>query len=92
LCQLPATVLDDRIYAGGDHRLDLAPQFYPVRNTQYRSPSQPIGHTCSIDATDKFANSAVFLRIYFLADVTVGGIAGNWRLLLYEMDEYLSCC
>jgi hypothetical protein len=43
-----------------------------------------------MDTADEFANPPVFLRRDFLADVTGGGIAGDWSRLVYEMDEYLS--
>ena len=66
------------------------PQLYPVRNTEYRSPSHPIGNVCPMDTADEFANPPVFLRRNFLANVAGGGIAGDFGQIVYEMNEYLS--
>jgi len=92
LRQLSAAMFDDRVDAGGNNRLDLMPQFYPVRDAQYRSSPQPIGNVCPVDTADEFANPAVFFRSNFHANVTGGGIAGDFSRIVYEMDEHLSRC
>ena len=81
LSQLPTTVVDDRVDASSDHRLDLMSQFHPARNTQYRSCPHLINHICSMDAADEFKNSPVFSRRHLPANVTGASIAGEWNRL-----------
>jgi hypothetical protein len=92
LCQLSAAVFDNGVDAGSNHRLDLTPQLYPVRDTEYRRRSHPIRNVCPLDTADEFANPPVFLRRNFLANVTGGCIAGDRSRIVYEMNEYLSGC